>query len=117
MCTPAISLSGTREDIDGGHLGLPQLQDHPVVQRTAEAQAAAAWADTNEPSSGHPQVDKGREKLLIASSISMATLSRAYMLTEKVESKLVPVLICSGYMNFSQLPVPEKGLLTGTVPK
>ena len=38
MWTPTISMPGTKEDIDGGYLGLPQLQHHPVAQHTAQAQ-------------------------------------------------------------------------------
>ena len=53
----------------------------------------------NRAPAGHSQADKGREKLLIASSILMPAVSRAYVLMEKIESNLVPVLI----WNFSQL--------------
>src|ERR1700719_1210321 len=34
MWTPTVSMPGTKEDIDGSYLGLPQLQHHPVVQHT-----------------------------------------------------------------------------------
>jgi hypothetical protein len=38
MWSAAVPMPRTREDIDGSNLGLSQLQHHPVVQYTAQAQ-------------------------------------------------------------------------------
>jgi hypothetical protein len=96
MCCP--NWPTEKSNLDRSDLGLPQLHHHPVVQHTEEVQyrRGRGLGRYNRAPSGHSQADKGREKLLIASSILMPAVSRAYMLMEKIESNLVPMLIWSG---------------------
>ncbi len=94
MCTPAISMPRTREDIDGSYLGLPQLQHHPVVQHTTQTQRRSSRCCLR----GHNQAPFGRlkprisgENLCIASASLIRASTRAFMLMIKVTPELDPM--------------------------
>jgi len=45
MWTPAISVPGKKQGIDGGYLGLSQLQHRSVVQHTPQKQRPSCGLD------------------------------------------------------------------------
>jgi hypothetical protein len=45
MWTPPISVQGKKQGIDGGYLGLSQLQHRPMVQHTTQNQRARGSLD------------------------------------------------------------------------
>src|SRR5271156_6214331 len=110
MWTPAISMPGTKQHVDGSYLGLPQLQHHSLGQHTTQAQCRSNGCCIN----GHKNSLKPplaenlhREALYRVRIFGTRTYPRLYADEETFGQTRPNGRLIGAILNLSQLPVPQ----------